>query len=70
MNMDTTSQPGSAATASDDASKKRPTAWIVLAFWFIWLAALMVMSFPYWGKSKRDLIETKDEPVRRIDIKK
>ncbi len=38
-----------------------PTPWIILGLWVVWLAALVAMSVPEWGKSKRDLIETKEQ---------
>ncbi|MEI6234108.1 MAG: hypothetical protein WCT04_13720 [Planctomycetota bacterium] len=46
---------------STTASEPKPTGatpWIVLALWVAWLAALVAMSFPEWGKSKRNLIES------------
>ena len=68
--MDMASHSDNLPVAPPDEGKKRSTPWFLLAFWFVWLAALIVMSFPYWGKSKRDLIETKEEPVRRVEVKK
>lgn len=59
MNMDTATQPAA-------IGEKKPvsnTPWIILALWVAWLAALMVMSFPEWGKSKRDLLEIVDRPA-------
>lgn len=58
----------SSDTDATKASERKPygvAPWIILALWFAWLAALVAMSFPEWGKSKRDLIDSKDGPVKR-----
>ena len=57
------------ATPSETATtvpQRKPNGiapWIILALWFAWLAALVAMSFPEWGKSKRDLLDAKDRVV-------
>lgn len=40
--------------------KKSPVLWIVLALWFAWLLALVVLSYPEWGKSKIELLQPAD----------
>ena len=47
---------------------RRALPWIMLALWFLWLLAMVAMSYPYWGKSKRDLIEKSEPPVKRVEI--
>jgi hypothetical protein len=61
MNMDTATQSGSTVERKPGSK----ASWIILALWFAWLAALMIMSYPEWGKSKRDLLEPADRPVQK-----
>ena len=38
--------------ASPGESRRGPWAWVFLALWLAWLAALIVMSRHEWGKAK------------------
>lgn len=41
-------------------TKRSPLVWVALALWFCWLTALIVLSYPEWGKSKTELLEAPD----------
>lgn len=67
--MTTNSTIGNSAAMNSGAPSTgiaRALPWVILAVWFIWLAALVAMSYPEWGKSKRELIEKPEPRVRRV----
>ncbi len=61
--------PSETAGAAPQRKPNGIAPWIILALWFAWLAALVAMSFPEWGKSKRDLLDGKDRVVQPTGTK-
>lgn len=45
----------------DDPRKRSVAPWIVLALWFAWLAVLVALSIPYWGGSKEQIKQIREQ---------